>query len=1184
MLTLPEHIENRDLLVRLLREELVGPSPQGEEIECNKKIVFNKSEEIYRPWKQKGTGEEILQRDTPCKRYGVGVLYPVGQFAEADDTDKGYAGSDVNLKSTSIFDNPNNPIRSIVTNEGAECLNAIAEKIESGSEAPEPDDFDLSAANKYRQSSMGVSFFAEFTEGSRLLVEVPSINDKGYPVNGRYRKKTIKTGDIKRDWWLRDPVTIEAEYDSAEICSINGLTVTAYRYDTHNIEEMDIRVEVFSRQHGSGNGRLITVCLVNRKESVLLKNEECLFQSYFKATVIDPNGLPCIMPYPGPPVADLDDEEQSLSLLYRHADTFAVGHGCSADWMEINNTGKALWVSGECLPVVENPSVTPDIIRDDGSAMEISMAALAGLVEGDDGFTALSELIILYEKWIKEREGEISCLDTVYHAAAQRHLRDCKRCLKRMCDGLAYLQSNDLPRKAFELANHAILLQQIRGRREPRWLKFNQKVNRYEFSEPYLSPLELNPEEGKGKWRAFQAAFLLMTVQSTAKDDDPDRDTIDLIWFPTGGGKTEAYLGLAAFSIFLRRLKNKKDKGVHVLMRYTLRLLTAQQFLRAAGLLCSMEYLRRSRSDELGEAEFSIGLWLGSDTTPNSRKDALAVLRGLQRGDRNMRNRFVLNRCPWCGAQIGPIKSRKNSRAGGKLKRGCEVPGYEPLRGTVVFTCTDKDCIFMQGLPIYVIDEDIYEKSPSLIIGTVDKFAMLAWKPEARAIFGINTEGKRVCTPPSLIIQDELHLISGPLGSVAGLYEAVIENLCSNSQGTEPVVPKIVCSTATIRRYSEQVRAIYGREDTTLFPPPGLSVGDSFFGRYAKQSDGSLSPGQMYVGVHAPGLGSMQTVQVRTFATLLQEPVSLTGVERDPWWTLLVFFNSLRELGTTLSLFQSDIPNYLTVMKSRKGLEYKELRRLYNVIELTGRLKEDEIPEAISALEVGCTSTEGYPVDACLASNIIEVGIDIERLSLMTVVGQPKTTSQYIQVTGRIGRRWWERPGLVVTLYSATKPRDRSHFEKFRSYHERLYAQVEPTSVTPFSPPVLDRALHAIMAAYVRQMGDSVIADSPYPYPDKLIEQLYTLLFNRIQLIDPEEISNFKKVFRKRVMQWQRWECTSWDKKSEDYPLLRVAGDYVSSEQKQVSWATQRSMRNVDAQCQAEITRHYQNEAGEGDD
>jgi hypothetical protein len=310
----------------------------------------------------------------------------------------------------------------------------------------------------------------------------------------------------------------------------------------------------------------------------------------------------------------------------------------------------------------------------------------------------------------------------------------------------------------------------------------------------------------------------------------------------------------------------------------------------------------------------------------------------------------------------------------------------------------------------------------------------------------------------------------------------------------------------------------------------------------------------------------------------MHAPVNLSNLaEQDPWWTLLIFFNSLRELGTTLSLFQSDIPDYLIVTANRLGIPYGGMRKLWRIRELTGRLKSDEVPEAIADLEVACDNpNKQHPVDACLASNILEVGVDIDRLSLMAVVGQPKSTSQYIQVTGRVGRRWWERPGLVVTIYTASKPRDRSHFEKFRSYHERLYAQVEPTSVTPFSPPALDRALHAVMVLYARQFGDETVIQRPYPCPDNLIEDLKTILLPRVNAIDPAETKNFERVFEKRASEWERWKRTVWEKKSaDDSFLLRYAGDFADGDSKLLSWPVPTSMRNVDAECQAEITQLY---------
>ena len=1166
---MPDHIANRDKIIQALREELVGPSPQGKPINCSSEITFDPYQEFYQPWRQ-DNGEEILQKDPPLVRYGVGVLHPIG--TPVDNEESKTSEADKNI----LADNQHEEIEAneeLITNEAKQNLEDIEKEILKSSET-ESDDFDLSTANASQPSSMGISFLAEFSQSSVLVVKTTNC--------GCYRQKKVKVRNkdgtlSERTWWLRKSINFTVEFTAEELCSARERKFTK----TEKTDGLELSFEVFSRpdREKREGVRLLTVCLINRT-TTSGRHENCLFQAGFAANILSPKGEAHILPYPKPEFNSDYEEEQSLALLYRKMETYAVGHGCAANWDKEASTGRVKTVIGECLPTFETPSITPDI------GIEVPMAPLAGLIPGDDGFAALSEVINRYEQWIADKRNEIISLGEEYQDAASRHMDECKIASERMRNGLIYLQNDAQAKKAFQLANYAILLQQICSRQELRKANYDNAVKRYTFSTTYQAPNPLQTDTNRGKWRAFQIAFLLMSIQSTAEGDIPERSTVELIWFPTGGGKTEAYLGLSAFALFMRRLKNSEDVGVNILMRYTLRLLTAQQFQRASALICAMEYLRRQNEKELGKEPFSIGIWVGGETTPNKRKDAISKFNKLQ-SDSLAENPFLISRCPWCAAQMGRYQE--------KLPRGIPnslyVLGYNQSRGTVIFKCPDNACEFNKnnGLPVYVIDEDIYEKRPSLIIGTVDKFALLAWSyaQKARALFGIGADGKRVNSPPALIIQDELHLISGPLGSVVGLYETVIEELCTDRRNGQEIKPKIVCSTATIRRYAHQVKALYGRKKVVLFPPPGLDAEDSFFAQYARNKEGKLQRGKVYVGVHAPGLRSLLSAEVRTAAALLQAPVTLTPEERDPWWTFLVFFNSLRELGSTLSLLQSDIPGYLKVIRNRLGLDWQQMRYLYRILELTGRIRSDQVPEAINKLEVKCDNSNNQPsVDVCLASNIIEVGVDIDRLSLMAVVAQPKTTSQYIQVTGRVGRRWWERPGLVVTIYSPTRPRDRSHFEKFRSYHSSLYAQVEPTSVTPFSPPVLDRALHAIMTTYVRQTGDEKIAQNPEPYPENLIEKLRDILIPRIQLIDPDEVENFEKVFEKRASEWRRWQRTNWERNgrdSTDIPLIRVAGEYASREWQRLSWATPMSMRNVDAECQAEITNLYLNQGEEED-
>lgn len=1171
-----DHVANQTRLIAGLRAELVGPEPNGPEIAPNRR-EFASWKDADGPWRQAGSGEEILTRDPPTKRYGVGVLFPREVQLEQATAD-GEGASDESSPPDAA------PVESLEIDPDIPAASAAE---------AETEDFDLSMANTYQPSSMGVSFLAEFPQGAKLVAE---------STGGRYFAEaiTVDTGDGKpkrRNWWLRSPVKLTAEFTAHDltqpgqvrlIAATTGSSTSAIR-EASGVQDLDLRIELVSRPHAA-HQRLITVCVVNRTPEPARGGPSpyCLFQARLVARVEAPEGGAYILPYPerpddlAPSGVHLDPlalaDQRSQDLLYRHAQMFATGHGCSADWTTDEGKSRASNVIAECLPATEVPGITPEIQRSDGSRVSVSMAALAGLVPGDNGFASLQEVIDLYESWIVKRRAAIPLLPPRYQQAATDHMDQCARVADRMRDGLSYLRNDKKALRAFQLANHAILLQQIVATSHLRKFKMEPNSGHLSFERPREAPDVSNPPSGKGTWRPFQVAFLLSTLRSTGEGISPDRRTVELIWFPTGGGKTEAYSGLAAFSMFKRRLEDPSDSGVHVLMRYTLRLLTAQQFQRASALICSMEYLRRQNGRELGQVAFSAGIWVGGETTPNSRESALAALSELERYSK-AKNQFLLLRCPWCGAEFGRAEIA-NNRSRGHQRRGLAM-GYVRQSSTVLFKCPDQSCDFTDGLPIHVIDEDIYEIRPTLVIGTIDKFAMLAWRPQARALFGLDANGDRDASPPGLIIQDELHLIAGPLGSLAGLYETVIEELCIDRRGPSPTYPKIVSSTATIRRYADQIRRLYARDDVVLFPPPGLDAGDFFFATYDVDR-----PGRVYVGVHAVSLGSVQTEWVRTFASLLQAPQPLEAGERDPWWTMMVFFNSIREMGTAHTLFQSDVPDYLRVIWSRRGLLTSTERRKLSgsrVFELTGGLSSGEIADAISKLETATDGPDGAAIDVCLASSVIEVGVDIPRLSLMVVAGQPKTTSQYIQVTGRVGRLR-DRPALIVCMYSPSKPRDRSHFERFRGYHERLYAHVEPTSVTPFSTPAVERALHAALVIYARQLGDQSVASSPYPYPASLLSGFTSLLPDRVKQVDPSEMPNVQRILNERLDQWRDWQRTHWSSSGndQDIPQLRVPGEYASELERNRSWATPTSMRNVDAECVAEITTLYIDDNGAG--
>jgi hypothetical protein len=211
-------------------------------------------------------------------------------------------------------------------------------------------------------------------------------------------------------------------------------------------------------------------------------------------------------------------------------------------------------------------------------------------------------------------------------------------------------------------------------------------------------------------WRPFQMGFILLNVQGIADEASADRRLIDLLWFPTGGGKTEAYLGLSAFALGLRRLRGDRHgmhagAGVSIIMRYTLRLLTVQQFQRAAALICACEFARGNEPQKWGNEPFRIGVWVGRGTTPNTFADSQKALEDIADGRRPRAGSPVqLVACPRCGTALVGEKGvpEKNTY---QLDRTAQ---------RTLIWCCNADCDFSaassdnQGIPVVVVDDEIY--------------------------------------------------------------------------------------------------------------------------------------------------------------------------------------------------------------------------------------------------------------------------------------------------------------------------------------------------------------------------------------------------------------------------------------------------------------------------------------------
>lgn len=932
-----------------------------------------------------------------------------------------------------------------------------------------------------------------------------------------------KLNDV--DVWVRQPHRVELPGLDLSVGPTRLIALAALSEGLPN-------VSLSVRSISAGDAVLSTLTLVNSVVTEQGRNEieaASLFQTELRiepceGTLLVPKPPRRVMSLPqagGGGAGSLSDEE-SGALLYRNVVEFANGHVCSAEWESadyvVGVRPSARWVGTTWLPSAIVESVDPnghvffsELGKKRGAfdpltAESLAYADTTTLQQGLQLFCGT------YERWIRvqrKRLDNVMDVSSELKYVASSHLARCDEALERMRASVLDIGANPRLRRAFQLANLAMHLQ-----------------HSWDSSKSRHAPL---------RWRPFQLGFLLLSAPSSVIREHQHRGVMDLLWFPTGGGKTEAYLALIACIAVYRRLSDDPNDhgGVCALMRYTLRLLTTQQFARSAAMIVALEAIRSGRAavpDGLplqGDVPFSIGLWVGGDATPNKRADAFASLRGSS----EVASPKQLTRCPACGEKLSWSMANATS--------------------PVDVECTNSSCEMCGILPVFTVDDDVYDNRPTLLIGTADKFAQIVREKRTNRLFGI-TDG----SPPDLIIQDELHLISGPLGTIAGVYEAAFDLMFA----VRGYRAKVIGSTATIRRASEQVLALFDRE-AFQFPPPAIDHDDSGF---AVRDRRQKAVGRRYLGITTAGRSAKFTLQA-VAGSLLQTAFAAFSddVRRDAYWTLVGYFNSIRELGGALVLMQDDVTDSIALYASARREEKRTLR---NVEELTSRRTQEEIRGMLEVLDIKV----GLPgaVDAVLATNMVSVGVDISRLGLMLVNGQPKTIAEYIQSTSRVGRG--EVSGLVVSVLNNAKARDRSHFETFCSWHRTLYRDVEATSVTPFASRARDRALHAALVAVVRHLVADML-DSPRMNDEAENEamDLIDLIVERAKRIDPEERA-VREELESRLDTWRtRSPAVYWSDYKGGGSLLqsaeRAAARRAANRETGAAWPTLNSMRTVEA-------------------
>jgi len=1186
-----------------------------------------------------GPVEEFLEGDEPRNEYSTGQLFP----------------------------------QSTVIERSPDSEDALAANASEGEEDSEENSTTfvnqafIDAGQSFRRvpSSMGLSF---------VLSKEPADNDIRVCVTwGRYQHRA-------EGGWVRSPNFWIAAATKATIASGERSPDSSVQlsYKVSSLKNGGFKVSIYLRSliEGDGSGRP--------------SNQEIIFQPEIRVCLNDRTAL-CELGDLG--FTSDDPEWRTSTRQYDKLKVYARGHLCGAYWDEIDPQREFRnsvspdpdvpfrWVDGSHFAPTNSHILdfgTPHLRTDfipmypapaSGSfriGVALDAEEIARCRNYDEVSKQIEPLIKAYDDWVGRLQPQ-SSTRPFDEGIIGRH----REAIERIRRGMAFLRDDKDALLSFLFMNKAMAKQYAWGR---------------------------NPSGSAMKWRPFQLAFIILSLESAVRRT-AEREICDTIWFPTGGGKTEAYLGLAAFCLAYRRRISPADSdgsrsgdGTAVISRYTLRLLTIQQFRRALKMVVACEVLRctetngsdagwlplgwtREPGHVWGHSPFSLGLWVGGAVTPNQMKGvgykdfgpgAIDLLRRPAQSDESDPAQ-ILN-CPCCGSILsfplddipaGPFVLRlhtsgqarcdENSMKAASTNKfevtslsnclhpsgksnylrldlfvnapvtgqdvgrwwaetaesalnvrlnsfGAARPGYVPVAGgrkgavnDYEIRCPEAQCelnslvfkhkvpnrngqwSFVEGHPCFVspndafatsgikisaftVDEMLYAKPPSMLISTVDKLARLAFTNEAASLFGRvrsydlgvnggfsqeapgrNRPAVSSFEPPSLVIQDELHLLDGPLGSTFGLFETAIEKLCDS--------PKYIASSATIRNSLEQVACLMGRK-SSVFPPVGLDISEGFFLKSDEVhplDEGAA--GRLFLGLAFPGRAP-QTPMLRLWGRLLQTGQNLRDQiqtmpeenqrermsQLDHFWTLVGYFNAVRELAQGETLIRQDIPQFIDKLhrqnagtNKRQGLR----ERFRNLSSQTG---SSELPGILAKMERGLS--DGDALDAVASTSMFGTGVDVARLSLMIVHGQPKSASQYIQAVGRIGRR---QAGLAIVFFRVSKPRDLNHYEYFTGYHRKLPVAVEPIAVKPLAPKAVDRSVGPILSILIRnwretnpsvpdgidlEEGGSLIADlSPETFAEILD------VFQKKWEAQPPQRRNDKNLFLRFVhSQIERWQ------------------------------------------------------------
>ena len=924
----------------------------------------------------------------------------------------------------------------------------------------------------------------------------------------------------------------------------------------------------YKRIYETDYGKFIKILMANReshpKKKFSFGNELLNHKTLFQVEVSVKSNQ--FLPYKQ--LADtnpFDEELNTINFQYRNEFAYAIGHGCAVEW---NNNKNPTELKTTFLPEVDIKNYSNDFNNDFSESLkditELKRISIWTDLNKSEIIEKLKSFANEYNNWIITKQKTVE-IEPVFQKISNSIIEKQEKTHQRLIENIEFLNDNEVAFKSFLLANTAMYIQMLIGNEKyfgEKGIELSELDSKYECNNlDYFKTCDFSP-----KYRPFQLAFFLLNIEPIINEKSDKRNNIvDLLWFPTGGGKTEAYLALTAFTIISRRILHKENAdGVSVIMRYTLRLLTVQQFERATKLILALDFLRRQFDENshcyLGNKPISIGMWVGASSTPNSYADAqkihkrivdeLSKINSGNTGNFEKVNTFPITNCPWCGCNLV-------SKKGKYLQQG-----YIATTSLFKTQCINDNCAFHSELPIYFVDDKIYQNPPTLLFATVDKFAMLSHREEGHLLFNSLITTK---LSPDLIIQDELHLLSGPLGSLTGLYESIVEML-SSKDGKKP---KIIASTATTRNTEHQVAMLYGNRQLNVFPPMGVTYNDNFFSFVSDNSKrkhiGFMPTGKTALNSQLQIIGNLLLARIELFRYFLKKE-NLSKEEaikkENNFWTIVSFYNSLRDVGKVYNKVPAEIQTLIRLLHNRYDLNKTTYGFNYwglsgRTKELTSRVESNSIKKLLSELEqsLDLIVNDGQnfvqnTVDLVLASNMFSVGIDIKRLNIMLMNGQPKNIAEYIQASSRVGR---DDKGIVINLLDANRSREKSYFENYVAFHNAYYKFVEPLSVTPFTEIALDKALASLLICFVRHKKGLFKDNQAKDYIGD-INELIEFLKDRIKNFTQQEyaLTRLDKL------------SENWLEKISENSQLTYKNGLIHKFSEMDEWGLMMSMREID--------------------